>query len=304
MIPYVAEVLPTGSVHLFAGAAGVGKTSFLARLCQALVLEQPFLGGRATRCPAKIGVITSDRPWSDHEQWFSAAGLSDVPHYSLVDDQAFEWGRLGGRVDRMDIFDQAVAHLQLPPDSLLILDTIALFLGGDVLNYDRVARHLGPLHQRCQRHDWTIIGTTHTAKMRVGKEHRYARPQDRVLGTAALVGCADTVLHLAGPVETETALWELSWHPHHAKPGHVELTRDEVGLFEEVVPMLLPSVSSEQLARVLSQIPLDDPISTAHLQSKALFCSRATVYRALKLLVDQGRVTQVGRGSWARQPLH
>ena len=323
--PIVESLLPAHSVHLLAGAPGAGKTALAAWLFRQIADEQPVFGFPSHR-PTALAVIAADRGWPSHRIWFEAVGLGGIPHYSFHDDGGFRWERLKGEDGWMSTLKAALEGEfcprkkvdWLPPGSLVLVDPLSAFLGGDVLNYNRIFRALGELGQLCIRRAITILGTAHAGKQRAGKELQYARPQDRILGSSALIGCSDTVFYLATPTETGEPYSELHWIPHHAAPGCVRLERQpDTGLFQlsyrrskaEIAAVDRATRETEATEKLAAKLALlltlfTQPEGVAVIvlveRAGALGFSPRSVYRHLRRLAEEGRIVAVGRGVWKR----
>jgi hypothetical protein len=228
----ISDVLPAQQLHLIAGAPGAGKTAFVFWLL-AQLRDGKKVFGLETRKPAFIGFIASDRTWDSHERWAQTVGYADIPKFSVVDDPTLSLEKLDDKkvskhVEFLRMLIQKCNGGEDPPrDSLLILDPISLFIGGDMNRYLSVFRHMIEISQMCKAQGWTILATAHASKQKGSKDERYVRPQDRILGTAAFLGCAGTVCYLATPEETEDEIDpEFTWAPHHAPMATMRLFRN------------------------------------------------------------------------------
>lgn len=318
----IPGVFPAGQVHLFSGASGAGKTAIGADFVARLATSRPVLGDFFIgRPPAFIGFIAADRTWADHLQWFEIVGLPSIPHYSLIDDQEITGKKIRSRKsDRFDLFQSCVEKLcEGPPpyDALIVVDPISLFLGGNLIDYDRVYSYMVDLSQYCIKHQFTIFGMCHTSKQKGDPKQRYARPQDRINGTTAQTGCAGTVFHLAPPSETDHPWHEFTWVPHHAPAETVHLQRNQDGLFEnyqlteddqklEVAEQTYgKGKRAEKLALAHDQLPPDgSQIAIPELVEKiraALPCGRATAYRYVTALLHSKEIVDLGQGMVRRR---
>jgi AAA domain len=297
----IDKLLPANSIHLLAGAPGAGKTTLAAWLLRELRDGQPVFG-YPSHPPAAMAVLVADRGWSSHAQWFAAVGLADIPHYSLHDDAGFRWDRLkhadGWMATLLDALTWKLGAL--PPGSLLLVDPLTVFLGGDMINYNRIFAALGVLGQLCVARRLTILGTAHASKQR-GGPFQYTRPQDRILGSTALVGCADTVFYLATPAETQNDWCELTWTPHHAPAASRRLRRNQdTGLFEFLEDEAPATVVCRE-GIVLEAVGLaPTPIRAILRAASAHGLSRTTVYRTLNALADEQLILPCQHGHWRR----
>jgi hypothetical protein len=293
----IPEYLPGGGISILAGAPNLGKTAFLAGLLRDLQLGRPIFGRQPRRVP--MGFVNADRGWKRGAgMWLKRAGVQPLPIYSLSDDPDHKPKTMRRKFDRVDMLLGFIDRLKLPPDSLIIVDPVSPFLGGNLLDYDTCMVACGELRAYLRDRQYTLLGTAHSGKLKADKRERYVRTSDQILGSTAIAGFTDAVLHLASPEELGKGYYALAWHPHGAKPETYLMDRDEQGLF---VPWTGADV--ETLARVVSLFP-DDGTTLAFGQlverAEALPLSRRTVKNALDKLIEQGRVERVGHGEYRR----
>jgi hypothetical protein len=295
VIPYL---LPGGGISILAGAPNVGKTALLSKIVRDLRDSRPIFGHQPRALPG-IGVINADRNWSKGAGlWFDRVGFPDITHYSISDDATFNPKRLRKKHERTDLLASFADRLELPPGSLLVIDPIALFLGGNLLDYDACMIACHEIRAYLRQREYTLLASAHSAKLKADKRERYMRMQDQVLGSTAITGFSDSALYLASPQETGKEYYLLVWHPHGAKEQTFALERDEQGLF---VPYT--GVDSGTQARVLALFPVDGSeialVAVVEL-AEAIPLSRKTVQRALEALVDRGTVIKLRRGAYQR----
>ena len=295
VIPYL---LPGGGISILAGAPNIGKTALLSTIVRDLRDNRLIFGHQPRPLPG-IGVINTDRGWAKGAGlWFTRAGYGDVPHYSLSDDRGLSVKRLRRKIDRTDMLFGFIDGLRLPPESLVYVDPISLFLGGNLLDYDACAIACHEIRAYLRERRYTMLAAAHSAKLKANKQDRYMRMQDQVLGSTSISGFSDSLLYLAGPQETGKAYYTLVWHPHGAKEEQHFLERDHQGLF---VPY--SGVDTATQARVLALFPAPGAeINLAALveYAESLPLSRATVKRTLEALVDGGAVEHVKHGLYRR----
>ena len=194
------------------------------------------------------------------------------------------------------------SEVESVPDSLLFLDPLTLFLGVDPVKagYMAVAQMLVKLSQWCLKHQVTIIGTYHASKQKADPSQRYARSQDKILGSTALLGFTGTQMFLSEPSDTGEAWHEFLWNPHHAIQETFYLTRDKsTGLFKPYEKADL----EPELYALLNILPSGEAIPRRLLESLAaerLHLSRTTLHRHLVELISQGHIKRVGRGFYLR----
>lgn len=295
----IPDVMPGGTMALFAGASGVGKTAFVAGLVKEFLLGGQICGHQATKLPF-VGVLAVDRRWDSHKQWFSAVGYPDIPHYSYRDDPSIKWEQFHDRKKLPLLFRLGLDKLAPPRDSIIIVDPLTMFIPGNLIDYKLTAVGLAQLDAVYHDLGVTIIGICHIGKQKNDVKQRYTRPQDRILGSAALAGFTDTQMYLLGPEETDEEYYQFGWVPHHAEPETFEFIRDERGLF---IPYQDHDHNAERLELLAQVSPSPEGSHTHDLTTWAgehLAISRRTTYRHLNTLERQGRVQRVGRGSWRK----
>jgi hypothetical protein len=301
------------SVNLLAGAPGTGKTAFLVYMVQTLQHRRPFFTLPAATQPIYQAFIGADRSWDDStRKWFDVQGIDadHFPHYSLQDDRQFQKSRLRKKHERIAIFKECLDKVSpegtgiFPTPSLIYVDPLALFLGGNLLDYDTCLVACSELREICIDKGICIVGTAHAAKQKADKKETYLRLQDRILGSAALFGYTDTQLYLASPEETDRSTYTFLWAPHHAKSQMFAMTRDEEGRFVPVDNQPLESTAAAgKPPKALADVDwlltlLAEPKKATELVEVGAerSVSRMTVYRRLNALCEQGRVKQVSRG--------
>lgn len=292
----IPRILLGGSINLLAGASGVGKTALLATLLRQLRDREPIFG-HPTNPVTTIGMLSLDRSWHQSSQlWFDLAGFPDIQRYCLQDDDAFNVDRLEFKRQRMQILKDCLDTLALPWGSLLAVDPISAFLGGNLLDYDACMVACTRIRKLCRQRGLTIIGLAHAGKQKM--KDRYTRAQDRIVGSTSQHGYSDTQMYLAGPSETGQRWYEFSWNPHHAVEESFKLGRDAAGLF---IPWEGSQQAKEESA-VLRAIPCtEEGIGFGELVLAAEV-SKSTVHRCLQEWVKAGTVLKVGHGRYRRPP--
>jgi hypothetical protein len=307
-------------VNLLAGASGVGKTCLVTWLLQRLrenrTAEHGVFGHPVT-APPKIVYISADRGWAGALDWFTRAGWPDIPHYAFAEDPSFNLRLLRRKSELINLLATCIDKFgDLPRGSLVCIDTVGIFLGGNLNDYFSVAIALLELRRLCVERGITVIGLCHAGKQKSDPKEQYNRPQDRILGSAALLGYADTQMYLAPPSETGGMYYEFSWNPHLAPEQTFRMTRADNGLF---IPYdeAAETVATETRRVVDIQARLDtDPhvplvlglitdaatgSSTGSILSAALpTISRATTFRIVNMLAQAGQIESLGRGVWRR----
>jgi hypothetical protein len=296
------NIIPFGGISLLAGAPNVGKTCLLAWIARCFRDSRPIFGHQPNPLPA-IGIVSADRAWARGAgAWFARAGFPDIRVYSMADDASFDCRRLRRRFERSTVLIEFIDKLQLPPGSLVLIDPIGMFLGGNLNDYDTCAVACHEIRYALAQRGLTLLATAHSAKIKADKRERYLRLQDQILGSTALFGFTDTQMYLASPEETSKEYYTFVWHPHLARVEFHLLSRDEQGLF-------VPYDGADQgnCARVLMLFPDDaTEIAFAALAEHAelIPISKATLKRVLDVLIERQRVVRVAHGRYARVLLH
>ena len=296
------NILPHGGISLLAGAPSVGKTALVAGFLRDFRDQRPIFGHQPSPVAA-IGYVGTDRGWDKGAGiWFERVGYDDVPRYSMADDVSFNPKRLRKRFERTDILASFIDSLQLPPHSLIVVDPIALFLGGNLLDYDSCAVACHEIRAYLRERKYTMFATAHSSKIKGDKRERYMRMQDQILGSTAIFGFTDTQMYLASPQETGKPYYVFLWHPHTAKPETFCLEQDEVGLFQ-----LYSGANTANQNRVYALLPENGDVrefgEIVELAQQYPL-SRRTVKNVLDQLCDIGRVERAGHGLYRRVTLN
>lgn len=310
LVDPLPPVLSHSTLNLLAGASGVGKTSLIAYMAKCFLDGTPLFGYQPAKIPA-VGYLGADRPWKgDTELWFKAYGIPDLPYYSLVEDAKFQTAKFSNAKPGVaaEIFEEHLLQMQLPPSSLLIVDPIALYIGGDQNHYTKVAMGCINLQRVIRKYGYCVIGVDHSSKQKGGDDSRYTRLQDRIGGSMAKLGYSATQMYLAGPEEMELPHHTFLWNPHHAKSQTFALKQDpETGLFTPIGGTVTPEKAevlklSEDELKFCAALPQEPFSSAAITQLFADLYSRATIFRYLRALQAAGLVEQIRHGLWQKTP--
>lgn len=302
----IPRLLPGGGVNLLIGAANVGKSALLAGIAVCFRDQQPIFGHQPSPLP-KLAVLGADRSWESTQEWFARAGWPDVPAHAPFDADDFNEHRLTNKRARIDILQEAINVLELPWGSLLIVDPIILFLGGNILDYDACASACIGIRRVCRRRGITILGTVHASKQKTDPKQRYARLQDRIAGSTALTGFTDTQLYLAGSEELDQPYHLLQWCPHLAPMEEFRLQKNALGLLVPYLEVDDDGTNPATAVRVLGLVPETPVLVRSHElveQASELGISRATLFRQLTELHRQARILKIGRGAYCRPRPH
>jgi len=298
ILDVIPNRLPGGGISILAGAPNIGKTALLSTIARDLRDGRPIFGHQPRKVPA-IGMVNADRGWAKGAgHWFAESGYPEIRYYSLADDPDFDPRRLRRKFDRTDLLASFADRLELPEDSLLMVDPMSLFLGGNLLDYDTCMVACHEIRAYLRRRRYTLLATAHSGKMKADKRERYVRTSDQILGSTAIPGFTDAVLHLASPQELGKSYYQLIWHPHCAKPESYFLDRDDRGLF---VPWVGADNATQM--RVLNLIPengADIDFKLIVELADAIPLSRRTVKNVLDALIERGLIEKHGHGFYHR----
>jgi len=229
----IPGLIPFGSVVIFSGASGAGKTILKAGWCRAWLDGAPILDYPTNR-PQRLAYVAIDRPWAPtYASAFAAAGVpaEALLAYALVDDPDYDPRELRRKdFSSFAFLEWCLQTLNPPPGSLVFIDPFApLFIQGNQNDARDVALSLHWLRRCAQRWQITVICDANVAKMRNDEDFR--RPQDRIAGSGAFLAYADTVFNLSeGPTPDDPRT--LIWVPRMAKPGSAQFEFDpETRLF-------------------------------------------------------------------------
>ncbi len=264
-----------------------------------------------------VGILSTDRSYDDSTGlWFAKYDLGDTPHYSLQDDMNFDWKRLRRREERPQVLEAAMGQLfermKASPlydpklGHLVIADTVATFIP-NTMDYTEVFVSISGIRRLAQNRICTIIGTMHAAKQRMGSKERYCRLIDRIAGSVAICGTADTMCYIAIPEEIDAYYPLFEWHPHHAPRAQFQLTVGTDGLFswdgkQMDTPVAVEVNNVEKLLAVFSNETEELKLGTIIERSVAagLDLNEKTFRRWINTLVKDGRLVKVARGSYKK----
>jgi len=179
---WIVEGLIPEGLTILAGKSKAGKSWLLLQMALAVAKGQSFLGfDTVTTKAVYLALEDSERRVQSRMKYQQQSGSVNL---KILD----RWE--GG-------LDALVRDLPAIPDvQLLIIDTWGRFIGKgkngkkvDGNDYHDVTENVGRLHSIAKEHGIAVIVCTHTKKG-VGADDWL----DDVIGSVALVGCADTIL--------------------------------------------------------------------------------------------------------------
>ncbi len=125
-------MIPFGSLTIFAGAAGVGKTVMLSEMFARIRDGRP-VWGHPTNPPTAFYYIAADRPWfPTFHDTVTCAGFADIPHYALADDDDQRPSNWSEGTAFLMLESILIDKLKPIPGSLIAIDpAYPLFIKGD-----------------------------------------------------------------------------------------------------------------------------------------------------------------------------
>ncbi len=310
----IPGILPAGGVNILGGLPSAGKSRILAWWSHAWATGGSIFGVTVPRL--NVGLLSTDRSFTDStSKWFGYYGLEDIPHYSLQDDPNFDWKRLRRREERPmvleaalgRVFEQMAASATYDPSrgNLVIADTVATFIP-NALDYTEVFVSISGIRRLAQARNSTILGTMHAGKQRMGPKERYIRLIDRIAGSVAIAGTADTMCYIAIPEETELGQPLFEWHPHHAPRQQFELRVGEHGLFSwdgKELPTL-QQVMTASCERLLLLFKAGEELKLGEIIERAVAAgmdlNEKTFRRWINQLLKDGRLCKVAHGCYKK----
>lgn len=189
--------LAKGKLHIFAGAAGTGKTTIAIALAATITIGGKFPDG--SKCPIGSVLIWSgeDSPADTLVPRLMAAG-ADLSKVHFVGDTTanYELRAFDPATDMQSLMIKAATIADL---ALLIIDPIVNAVAGDSHKNGEVRRALQPVVDFGEKLNCAVLGITHFSKGGQGKE-----PLERVTGSLAFGALARIVLATAKIVEGDT----------------------------------------------------------------------------------------------------
>lgn len=290
----IPGIIPFGSLTVFAGAPGVGKTAMLAEWCVRW-RDGRTICQKATNKPTAFYYFAADRQWKSHQEWFDAAGFPDILHYSLADDHSFDLNRFKFVQKVGDLFEDMLNQLNPIPGSHVLVDPASpLFIAGESNKSRDVAITLLRFSRICKERGINITCVAHFGKQKLDPNDQYARPQDRIAGSHAFSGYSDTQIYMIDPNPPTQPYHLLGWVPRHSPPEDFRFKRAMNGLF---VPFELFEELDRREAVLLCvpEEPLAVPAIIARIKEKCGL-AEAQAQRYLQQLVKEGRIVRVRRG--------
>lgn len=309
----IPGILPAGGVNILGGLPFAGKSRILAWWTAAWTTGGKIFDIQVPKL--NVGVISTDRSWEgDTDEWFRALGL-EIPAYSLQDDPTFDLKRLRRREERPAVleaamgrvFEQMRAAAGYDPQlgHLVIADTLSTFIP-NTFDYNDVFVSISGIRRLVRSRECTMFGTMHSAKQRMSGKERYCRLIDRIAGSVAISGTADTMCYIAIPEEIDASRPLFEWHPHHAPRQQFELTVGKSGLFSWDGTELptTEQIETASCERLLTLFKLGEELKLGAIIERAVAAgmelNEKTFRRWVNQLLKDGRLLRVARGCYKK----
>lgn len=230
-IYYVEDCLPSGTVHLLAGASGAGKTTILFQLAQSWHDGDEFLGHKTFgQSQGKFFYVIGDHGQSEADEHMSRMGVKGKFGYSVVSKE-----------------DSTVHdYYECPKDTrILAIDGAeALIEAANINNFDSVRKMLIHAREFAERQNCAVLLIAGSPKMKKGEEYLYGR--ERVVGSIAWGRYSSTVMNLIinDPSQLNDPQRTLFIYPRHHRPMEHSLTMGDRGF-------TVPLTPDETITRVL-----------------------------------------------------
>jgi hypothetical protein len=294
----IPGIIPFGTLTIFAGAPGVGKTAMLAEWIARwrtgrTICSQPT-------CPATAYYyLAADRQWASHAQWFEAVGYPEIPHYSLADDLTRNLAKFYNPHLAHQLFLESLDKLTPIPGSHVFVDPVApLYIPGNPNHARDVALGMLALSRVCSTLQLNITCAAHFGKQKADTKDQYIRPQDRIAGSGAFSGFTDTQIYMLDPLGPKQPFHTLGWNPRHQPAEEFRFTRAANGLF---IPYELFD-ALDRREKLLAALPTVDTSASIIIKliQDTLRLSRTQAYEQLDGLLSDGWLVKVGRGFYRK----
>ena len=282
-------MIPRKQISILAGASGSGKSTFTLQAIRAHLNEDAF----PLRFQGKtFAYVVGDRTVGELKGRAEEIGVK-IPMVGIVDDHSIPPSLLKDPRQLLSIIIRD--RLKEVPD-VLILDPLALFLGGSVVDYLSTAQGMIYLNRFAIQHNITLLALHHASKQRT--DWSYKRPQDMILGSAALQGFSGDQMVIVEP-EEKGKNHRFYSQSHTSPPIDVELEQGSGGWFKVVRGCLNPSSLIGWLGS------LDEREWTTgkiHELGNQMGMSRSTINYHIKEWVEQGVLIRPKHGVYVLNP--
>lgn len=307
----------TGRIHIMAGSPFAGKSTIIGHLIQSLLDPSKNIFQGLEFCqlaPTDIGMIFADRLSKDNKGWLNKLGV-DIPIYSFINDKEFIDIISRGRLtkDPLPGYTKFLHCMEkMPPTvKVVFIDVFTnVFLGDKIHDQGLIYAHMGAILNYCERTGRTIIGTAYGSKQK-GKQDRYLRLVDRIVGATSLRGSASDLMYFSTKEEVEQNYQILEWTSRHAPTMKFGLERTPDGLFEHTVVLnsdYTPPEGNTDLNLTESQekfylsIPFNKELTKKELKELGKeFVDRSSAYRIIDLFVTMNLLDILEKGNYIRR---
>lgn len=204
----IPGILPFGSLNIFGGASGVGKTTACVPLAVALKTGASYFG-RQTHAPTQLYYLAADRDWRTYHTKFAAAGFPDIIHYALPDDRT-EVPKARLPRTQFDLFERCMQKLAPIPGGFVFIDPIApTFVRGDQNHSWDASTAMHHFRWVAQAYQVTLLCMSNVVKERT--DAGFTRARDRISGSGALGAYSDTQFYLLNGQAPDTRVY--GWAP-------------------------------------------------------------------------------------------
>lgn len=298
----IPGIIPFGTLTIFAGAPGVGKTTMLIEWLRRW-RDGRTICGHPTHDPTWFYYICADRGLSP-QAFYDMVGFSDrLTFFSVVSaDSKLNVDDLEKSSHGKELLKHCLEELAPIPGSHLLIDPLSpLFISGSPNNQRDVAASLIRISRRIEDRQINVTGTAHFGKQKADRQDRYRRPQDRISGSGAFSGYSDTQIYLVDP-EKDQPYYLLGWNPRYHPPEEFKFTRERwfvpyVGLED------IGNEPTDRPSEVLALLP--EPDGLRYVEWEELACNtfgfgQKAFEKHFSILKKRGAITKDIDGRWHR----
>lgn len=292
MNPFIVDrIFPSRRIHILTGASGSNKTTYLFQQLPLWEKGLPWHGLAST--PVSWVYVACDRPQDEADDTLRRVGVDPekITRFSLVDE----------RYKHLRSYKMFMSHIDLnyPNARLLVIDAFYVMTpNGKYSDNHTVNEFLTELAIWCKKKDITIIGTTHSPKMKDGDSYLAAR--ECILGAIAWGGFASTVMYIRStePENQKCPERELAVIPRNGAPDVYNYILDDKGCLNQTAAKKKENPAAK-LREFLSTLQVNEEFSTDEAKDIS-DCSRQYVHRILGEFVREGMIQRSGKGCYQR----
>jgi|SRR5579859_4518541 len=287
----IERILPSRRVHLFGGASGANKTTYLFQTLLEWQKGNPVHS--QVSHPVPWVYVSCDRPSEETEETLERMEIPSNSFHKihLMDD----------RYQNIKTLPSLISTVvkEYPDARFLVIDAFyVLTPEGKYSDNATVNEFLRNAQVLCRKHDLTILGTTHAPKMK--ENDLYVAARDCLLGAIAWGGFSSTVMFIRSiDPENQTCKERvLIVLPRNGAPISVEYVLDDHGRLRETPPknQRNPTLALQEF---VSEMAVNDELDMS--EAAAISgVSRQYTHRILMELVRRGALAKVTRGVYKR----